>query len=47
VLDTEYNNVKNIGRTYESYDSPTEKLMHQYYHTQETKTVANLLKKNE
>jgi len=44
-LDTEYNNVKNIGRTYESYDSPTEKLMHQYYHSQETKTVAKLLKK--
>jgi len=44
-LDSEYNNVKNIGRTYESYDSPTEKLMHQYYHRQEVKTVSKLLKK--
>ncbi len=44
-MDSEYNNVKNIGRTYESYDSPTEKLMHQYYHRQEVKTVSKLLKK--
>jgi len=44
-MDTEYDNVENIGRSYESFDSPTEKRIHQYYHIQEVKTVTNLLKK--
>ena len=44
-MGTEYDHVENIGRTYESFNNPTEKVMHQYYHRQEVKTVTNLLKK--
>lgn len=44
-METEYNNVNNIGRTYQFYNTPTEKLLHQYYHKQEVKIVSDLLKK--
>lgn len=44
-MGTEYNNIENIGKTYASFDTPTEKLLHEYYHKQEICTVTHLLKK--
>lgn len=41
----EYDNIDNIGRTYQSFNSKAEKDLHEYYHKQEVKTVINLLTK--
>jgi ubiquinone/menaquinone biosynthesis C-methylase UbiE len=44
-MDTEYNNIKNIGKTYEFSENSTENYIHKYYHHQEVRTVTNILKK--
>lgn len=44
-MDTEYDNIKNIGKTYEFSQDSTEEYIHKYYHHQEVKTVTKILEK--